>query len=263
MTHEADRPLAGWRVVVTRAPQQATSLNAALTAAGAEPVPYPTIDVAPAPDPLALQYAVAALQAGTYDWLILTSRAGVATLADALQAAPLPPQTRLAVVGSSTAAAAQTRLGRVPDVLPETFTGAALAAALGQQPGQRVLLAQGNLAPPTVRDALQAGGAQVHAVVAYATVIGRGGADVPAMLGSEQLDAITFTSGSTVENFLTRVGGAALLPRIRQHVIACIGPVTAAVAAAHGLPPAVVAEPSTVAGLVAGMATLRRQQATT
>jgi uroporphyrinogen-III synthase len=87
-----------------------------------------------------------------------------------------------------------------------------------------------------------------------------GGADVPALLAAGNIHAITFTSSSTVRNFVQRVGPEAL-NHARRTVIACIGPVTAEAAREEGLEPTLVAEPSTVEGLLDALVAWRREQA--
>jgi uroporphyrinogen-III synthase len=210
-----------------------------------------------------LDDALRRLLSGGYDWLILTSATGVRAVRerlDALDAAfsgnSAPGGAQLAVVGQATAAACADMLGVQPAVVPDKFVAEALAEALRSVQGQRVLLAQAELARPVLRERLQQAGAQVDAVVAYRTVPATGGTDLPAMLAAGQIDAITFTSSSTVNFFVQRIGPAAL-EQARRAVIACIGPIAAQTAEEVGLPPAVVAEPSTVEGLVAALVAWR------
>jgi uroporphyrinogen-III synthase len=200
------------------------------------------------------------LASGSYEWLIVTSTAGVraikAHLDHLCETSNIPPSLvgdlRVAAVGSATASACRDLLDMTPDVVPDTYTAENLAAALGDLRGQSVLLAQADLARPVLAELLAAAGAQLTAVVAYRTVIGSGGADVPAMLAADTIDAITFTSGSTVRNFVQRIG-AEHLDSARQTVIACIGTVTAAAAEQAGLTPTVIADPFTVEGLIAAL----------
>jgi uroporphyrinogen-III synthase len=239
--------------VVTRSAQQAATLEAALRAVGAEPVRYPTIAYAPPANLALLDDALWRIQADSYDWLVLTSTTGVryvrARMDELGGAVPLPPTLRLAAVGSTTAKACTELLGTTPHVVPDTFTAEALAAALGDMHGQRVLLAQANLARPVLADTLRAAGAVLDAVVAYRTISATGGADVPALLAANQIDAITFTSGSTVRFFLERIGPE-YYTAARRTIIACIGPITAETARTLGLPPQVVATPATIDGLI-------------
>ncbi len=266
----APPPLHGWRVVVTRAEVQADSINRYLRQMGAEPVAYPTIAFAPPLDSAPLDSALDRLRTGGYEWLVLTSATGVRAVKNRLDLlAPgaasahlLPDTLQLAAVGPATADACRELLGSAPAVVPDTFVAEELAAALGALQGQRVLLAQAEQARPVLRDRLLAAGAQVDAVVAYRTVAASDddSLDMPATLARGEVHAITFTSGSTVRHFVERIGPHAL-PHARRAVIACIGPVTARVAEEVGLPPTLVAQTSTVEGLVDALAAWRQQQA--
>jgi uroporphyrinogen-III synthase len=259
----AEMPLSGWRVVVTRAEGQADKLSDHLRRAGAEPVAYPTIAFAPPEDMQLLDDALRQLLSGGYNWLILTSVTGVRAVRErldvmggALAGNAAADGAQVAVVGSATAAACVEMLGVQPAVVPDKFVAEALVEALRDMQGQRVLLAQAELARSVLRERLQQAGALVDAVIAYRTVPASGGVDLPAMLEAGQIDAITFTSSSTVRFFVQRLGPAAL-EHARRTVIASIGPIAAQTAEEMGLPPAVVAEPSTVEGLVAALVAWR------
>jgi uroporphyrinogen-III synthase len=262
---EGASALKGRKVIVTRAQGQGDALSALLRAAGAEPIEYPCIAIAPPADPAALLDAIARLRAGAFDWLVLTSANAVRALmqgkgqgarsngvaSGSFAHSPLP--IRLAAVGPATAAAARELLGIEPAVVPEAFVAEALAAAMGDVGGQRVLLLNSAIARPALAALLAEAGAHVERVVAYRTVTASGGADVLALLAAGEVDAITFTSSSTVRAFAERVGAAGL-GHARRTTIACIGPVTAQAARDQGLPPTVVAATSTVEGLVAALA---------
>jgi uroporphyrinogen-III synthase len=149
-------------------------------------------------------------------------------------------------------------LGSRPAVVPEKFVAEALAEAIGDLSGQHVLLAQADLSRPVLAEQLQQAGANLDTVVAYRTVPATGGTDLPALLAEGVIDAITFTSGSTVRNFVERIGPEAL-PHAQQTIIACIGPVTAETAQEVGLTPSIVAELSTVEGLVDALVAWRHR----
>lgn len=261
------QPLQGWRVVVTRSEEQADRLGELLHTMGAEAVPYPTIAFAPPEDFAAFDAAVRRLIEGGYDWVILTSVTGVRALYDRLatvqltQGGPhsgIPATAKLAAIGSATAAACVDLLGLQPALVPEKFVAESLADALGAMEQQRVFLPNADLARPVLQERLQEAGAAVDRVIAYRTVPATGGVDLPALLAAGEIDAITFTSSSTVRSFVQRLGTDAL-DRARQAVIACIGPVTAETAREAGLPVSVVAEPSTIEGLVEALVAWRRK----
>jgi uroporphyrinogen-III synthase len=273
---ETGSALAGRRVVVTRAEAQGEALAALLRAEGAEPIAFPCIAIAPPDDPAPLAEALARLEAGAFDWLVLTSANAVHALieakgegekakagASAVSSSPVRPSPvalrlspspiRLAAVGPATAAAARELLALEPAVVPEAFVAEALAEALGDLRGRRVLLLNSAIARPILAKLLAEAGAHVERVVAYRTVTASGGCDLPALLAAGAVDAITFTSGSTVRGFAERVGEAGL-ELARHTTIACIGPLTAQAARDQGLPPTVVAASSTAEGLVASLA---------
>ncbi len=261
----APSALAGKRVVVTRAAGQADDLDDLLRSRGAEPLAYPCIAFAPPEDVDALDAAVRDLVSGRFDWLVLTSRNAVTALADRLKALasfPLPSRDRwpvaLAAVGAATARAAESELGLTADLVPDEFVAEALAATLiaRLRPGDRVLLCQADLARPVLAEALRAAGVALTSVVAYRTVIGSGGVDLPALLAARQVDALTFTSASTARNFLLRLeadGGR--LADLADVPVACLGPVAAAAARRLGLTVQIVPEEHTIPALVTALET--------
>lgn len=248
--------LAGWHVVVTRAEEQADSLAERLRGLGAVPLPYPTISFVPPDDMQPLDQALRQAMQGDYNWLVLTSvnavKAVWARLNEIGYSAPVDrtsPPFRLAAVGPTTMAACQELLGIAPAVVPKKFVAEALAEAMGPMPGQRVLLANADIARPILQELLQQAGATVDRVVAYCTVPATGGEDIPRLLAEGRIDAITFTSGSTIRYFINRIGPEGL-EHARTVIIACIGPVAAKTARESGLPPTIVASTYTEEGLV-------------
>jgi uroporphyrinogen-III synthase len=139
--------------------------------------------------------------------------------------------------------------------VPDEHSGAALAEAFQEASPQRVLLPQAEIAGPVLRDQLRAAGFEVTELVAYRTLMGQGGVDLPALLGAGQVDAVTFTSASTVTHCLARLSAESGDPTLLAGVsLACIGPTTAAALESAGLGPPLVAEDYTLAGLVALLA---------
>lgn len=225
------RSLFGRRVVVTRARAQASSLVDKLRALGAETIELPTIEIVGEPLP--------ALEPASYDWVAFTSVNAVERVFAGLRDARSFGAAHVAAVGPGTAAALATR-GIVADLVPDSAVAEALVEAFPTGAG-RVLLPQAAAARPVLADGLRAKGWQVDVVEAYRTVPARPTDD--ALAAAAKADAIAFTSSSTVTSWLAL--GAALPP-----VVACIGPVTAATAAEHGVPVSVVATEHTVDGLV-------------
>jgi len=247
------RPLFGRRIVVTRSRAQASELAAQLESLGAEAIETPAIRIEPPQDARPLRDA--ARRANEFDWIIFTSVNGVdafftALAEDRLDARALAGR-RIAAIGPATAERLAARGIRV-DLQPEAFTGAAVAQALAAQGslvGVRILLPRADIAPKELVEALAGKGAIVRDVVAYRTVPDLSGRDVlRERLAQGEVDWLTFTSSSTVKNFLEAVGVDAV--RAARPKIASIGPTTSATLRQAGLEPTVEAEQHTIPGLV-------------
>jgi uroporphyrinogen III methyltransferase/synthase len=255
-----ERPLFGRRVVVTRPREQAGELARALEDAGAEVVLFPTIALAPPLDPAALDRAVAA--AAGYDWIVFTSSNGVraffarfaARARDVRELAPV----RFAAIGPETAAELERRMLR-PAVVPREYRAEGLLDALATEDlrGRRILLPRAAGARTVLPETLAARGASVDEVIAYRAVT-PADADVPglrAALAAGDIDALTFTSSSTVRHFVELIGrdGVATLCGAPRPVVACIGPVTAETAREAGLTVAVCPADYTAPALAAAL----------
>lgn len=247
---QAPAPLAGRRIVVTRARAQASDLVQRLTALGADVVAAPVIQIKPMTDLAPLRRALAAL--ATYDWVVFTS-------SNAVEIACTEPAafagTKVAAIGPATAAALA-RLGVAVELIPEPHVAEALVAALAARgiSGKHVLVPSAERARPVLGDGLRAGGAVVDVIPVYRTVADEGdGAGLAAELLAGVVDAVTFTSSSTVEHFVAFVGAAAATGG--RFVAAVIGPVTAASARELGVTGGgmVEATPSTADGLTAAL----------
>lgn len=247
--------LAKKKVVITRAAHQTAEFESLLRERGAVPLLYPCIDIVPPVDLTPLSQVVQAALKGEFDWLVLTSTNTVFALQTYLQEQKIAAGDlkfrHVAAVGSATAAAASEQLGFEIDTIPDQFTAEALVFSFAFKEGERVLLPQSGIAEPALADALRKSGAAVTVVVAYRTVAGRGGVHLPERLAAGSVDAITFTSASTVDNFMLRLetegGDRALLASI---CIACIGTKTAAAARRHALTVSVIPAEHTVPALV-------------
>lgn len=241
------RPLFGRRVVVTRAREQASDLVERLGSLGAETVELPVIEIAgPADGGAALSACVRRL--GAYDWVAFTSANTVHRFFAALSAAGLDTRAlgglQVAAIGPGTAAALAGH-GLRADLLPERFVAESVVDAFPAGPG-RVLLPRAAVARDALPDGLAAKGWAVDVVEAYRTVAGTPSAEALAL--AARADAVTFTSSSTVTNFLAVARDVPVPP-----VVACIGPVTADTARAAGLDVSVVAGEHTIEGLVAAL----------
>ena len=252
-------PLASRRVVVTQAVHQSLDLAGLLENAGATALLYPCIALEPPADASALDQSLLDLAAGRYDWLVLTSANTVRALAERAQVLGLPPAAwdaaQIAAIGAATDEAVTGLMGRSAALVPDESTAEGLAHSLLAlaRPGQRLLLPQADIARPVLLQSLAATGLDVVPIIAYHTVLGKGGVDLPALLAVSpaEVDAITFTSSSTVRNLLRRLdeeGGDCT--RLAHICLAAIGPITAETVRAAGLQATVVAQQQSVEGLV-------------
>ena len=235
--------LQGKSVVITRSRAQATPFARALAARGAIPVLFPTIDIRPLDDCAALDRALK--HAARYGWIVFTSVNAVTAVWERLAALGLtaiPGAGRIAAVGPATAAALAER-GASIGAMPADFRGAAIAGALGRLAGLRVLLPRADIGREETAEALREAGAEVEEIVAYHTTPA---APDPGSLAAlrGRVDAVTFTSPSTVRNFVTLVGPGAR-DLLARSLVACIGPVTAAAVTELGLAPPLQAPHST------------------
>jgi uroporphyrinogen-III synthase len=247
-------PLAGTRVLVLRAPEQAAALSDRIRGLGGDPVEAPVLRIEDGDDAL-LRAAVRDLADGAYALVCLTSPNGVAAVADALEEEGLDARAfasvgTLACVGSGTAASLWDRLRLRPDLLPDRATTEALGEAVPPGTG-RALLPRADLASPILPELLHARGYDTDEVVAYRTAAPDALPDgVLGALEAGEIDLLAFGSPSTARNFVELVG-----PRRWQGRIVSIGPVTSRACRDLGLEVAVEADPHDLEGLVDALVT--------
>jgi uroporphyrinogen III methyltransferase / synthase len=241
------RPLAGRVIAVTRARAQASGLAARLRTLGAEVVEAPVIRIEPLEGP--------APDLARYDLVCLTSPNGVDALFERLRAAGRDARafsgTRVAAIGPGTARRLEAH-GIRADIIPEQFVAEGLVQALAEIPVSRALIARAAEARDVLPNALRERGAEVDVLPLYETVIEQ--------LTDTQIDAVsrsdyvTFTSSSTVTNFLTATGGAGRWSSVAERpALASIGPVTSETMRAGGLTPDVEARQHDIEGLIAAL----------
>ncbi len=230
-----ERPLFGRRVLVTRSREQAGDLVERLEALGASPILAPTIRIEPPDDAEPLARACA--EADQFDWIVFTSANGADAFMARLLQGPGDVRAlkgvRLCAIGPGTASRLE-RFGIKVDLVPAEHRAEAVVEAVtaqGDVRGRRVLLPRADLARDVLPDELRRAGAEVVEVVAYRTVLeslepGRE-PDIYRMLLDRQIDAVTFTSASTVRNFVKIFGEDTAPDLLQTTVVACIGPVTA------------------------------------
>ncbi|MDX2151101.1 MAG: uroporphyrinogen-III synthase [Bryobacteraceae bacterium] len=243
-------PLFGQRIVVTRAAEQAGGFVERLRALGAEPVELATIAIRPAADKGPLDAAIERLE--EYDWLLFTSVNGVRFFLERLDASRRDLRAlraRLCAIGPATRAALEALHLKV-DIVPDEYVAESLLAAFEGVPlrGQRVLLPRAAVARDLIPAAFAERGASIDVVEAYRTVVPEESAARAREIfaAPPRPDWVTFTSSSTVKNFLALAGHEAL-QRVK---VASIGPVTSETARRHGVEVTVEAREYTIDGLV-------------
>ena len=236
------RPLFGKKILVTRARAQASKLSRALKNLGANVVECPTIKIA-APSDNFRQLDAAIDNLRGFDWLIFTSGNGVEKFFVRLKSHGLDARAlnKVAAIGSATADKLSS-FGIVADVVPKDFVAESLAEALKNfVDGKKILLARAENARDVLPDMLKNFGADVIVAPAYQTVN-----ESPAQIDFAALDLMTFTSSSTVKNFVAAYG----VDMLKKIPCAAIGPITAQTLETFDVTPAVVAEEFTIDGLV-------------
>ncbi|PWH18230.1 MAG: uroporphyrinogen-III synthase [Ardenticatenia bacterium] len=243
--------LAGLRVVITRPETQSETLYERLCRAGAVPILFPVITIAPPEPGGALDHAIRRLS--EYDWIIFTSVNGVQQFRTRLanlrevsvaQLQGIPGfNGKVAAIGPKTAEALH-RSGVTVHAVPSEYRAEAILDVLGGVQGMRILLPRADIARAELAVGLRERGAVVDEVAAYRTL-----PTTPPPHAFEQLrqgvDVVIFTSSSTVRHFVTLTRGI----DYGDPAIACIGPVTAETARQSGLHVDIVAEEYTVDGL--------------
>jgi uroporphyrinogen III methyltransferase/synthase len=232
------KPLFGKRIVVTRAREQASELKRLFEESGATVIQFPTIEIAPPESFDSLDVAVDK----RFDWLVFTSVNGVTAYFERLFAKGLDVRalsgTRIACVGETTAAALRSR-GIAPDLVPDKFMSTALIPHFdADQSNVRIAVIRAAEGRDEFIDEMRRRGGDVHLAVAYRTV--------PVALNADELhdiDVLTFTSASTVDNFF------AAAPSIDGALLASIGPTTSAALRKHGRQPDIEASTASIQAL--------------
>ncbi len=249
MTH----PLQGKRIVITRTREQASVLAGALRELGAEVLEVPTIRIEPPESYAPLDAALARI--ADYDVLLLTS-ANTARMLGSRRPAPWAAQPFTVAVGPATADALRSAGLRV-DLQPEPAIAESVVRELAPEArGKRMLLPRAAVARDMLPDALREVGATVDVVEAYRTVLAEKSQALLAAAFERPVNALTFTSSSTVENFFALLGENTAQAVLRTSRACSIGPITSRTLRAHGVEPASEAGTHDVGGLVRAVCSL-------
>ena len=248
LAHEASA-LRGKTIAITRPAEQAGggALIELLRAHGAEPVCCPTIAIERVSDFSSLDVALPELVATR--WIVFTSANAVHAVADRLSTLGLhvPETTLLAAVGGATADAVERHIRRA-NFVPSASNGETLANELPGVDGYAVLFPRGDLASDVIPSRLRARGARVRDVVVYRTVAGPGVVELAARVRQGTLDAIAFTSPSSVR-FAADIFATCSESNGRPAIVS-IGPTTARAARELGLDPDAEARTQSVGGII-------------
>lgn len=268
---QQDEPksLEGLRVLVGRARHQASALSAGLKELGAEVTEIPFIEIRPARSYKPFDHALKKIS--EYEWLILTSVNGVEALESRLKRLKMSPQAlahlEIAAIGPSTRTAVE-KLGLKVHIVPKQYVAESVVESLrGKVEGRRVLLARAKVARDVIPTQLRKVGAKVDVVEAYETVVPKSSQKkIRTVMKDPELrpNVITFTSSSTVRNFVQLLGDKTRGEGRPRHTdlngiqFASIGPITSATLRECGLPVHVEAREYTIPGLVRAIQELNK-----
>ena len=247
-----NKPLFGLGVVITRPERQADDLARLLLEQGANPISFPTITIEPPDDWNELDKALEQLE--SYHWLIFTSANGVRFFFERLRQKEKDIRDlkgiKICCIGPATARQIEEKDIKV-DLVPDEFIAEGILksfSALNVR-GKKILLPRAAQARDILPEGLKNQGAEVDVVTVYRTInSGRKKEEFMALLDAQGVDIITFTSSSTVTNFVEIMGNDFVLPPLVR--VACIGPVTAATAKKAGFQVDIEQKEYTMSGLV-------------
>ena len=246
------KPLFGKRVLVPRAREQASVFSRLLTREGAEPVEVPTIAIQAIGDHARLDPVLTSLS--RYEWVVFASVNGVELTFQRLEELGLDARAfggaRVCAIGPATATALKER-GIKADLTPRESVSESVVEGLAETgvEGKSVLLLRAEVGRDVLPQGLAQRGALVEEVAVYRTVAPEESRErVQKLMAEEIIDAVAFTSSSTVRNLVELLGGD--ISPLKGTAVACIGPITAETAKEVGLTVDVVAGESTIPGLV-------------
>lgn len=248
-------PLSGCRVLVSRAKKQAGALSGLLRDLGCQVIEIPFIEIRKPRSYKPLDTALNNIS--DYEWLILTSVNGVEAMVERMTKKKIEVRSlghlKIAAIGPATKNAIE-RHGLKVTVTPKEYVAESVVASLHKKvKGKRVLLVRAKIARDVIPRELRKAGAQVDVIEAYETVAPEASARRlrSALAGNRKPHAITFTSSSTVKNFVDLLGLRGARSAIKSGVhTASIGPVTSATLREFGLPVNIAAREYTMPGLV-------------
>lgn len=250
------RPLFGRRIVVTRARAQASDLSTHFQEQGAEVMEFPTIKIEPLKSYKLLEAEFKKLS--DYDWIVFTSVNGVVHFFDRLKVACKDIRSlagvKLCAIGPATKEALEEK-GLKVDLVPKEFVAEAVIKKLKSSmtlKDKKFLVPRAKEARDVLIKGLQKAGAKVKEVPVYETVINTKGKDhILETFEKRPPHVVTFTSSSTVKNFVELVGKKSLKTTFKNTQFISIGPITSKTAKDLGVKIAAQAKEYTVPGVIA------------
>lgn len=245
------KPLFGRKIVITRAAEQAPEFASLLESMGAEVLGFPTIQIGPPRSWAGLDRALKRLS--QFDWILFTSVNGVHQFFDRLRQQRRDIRDlegiRLGAIGPKTKARL-TDLGLRVDAFPEEYRAEALADVIGTVKGKRILIARAEVARDILPKTLARRGAQVSIATVYRTLKSTSlPEDLRERLLGGEIDAVTFTSSSTVDGFMAHFSTAERKRIFNRTKAAVIGPITAQTLKTYGVRPTIKAKRYTIEDL--------------
>ena len=247
------KPLFGKKIIVTRSREQASDFSVLLEKYGAEPIEFPTIETVPPKDWKEIDRAIKNLP--KYDWAIFTSINGVKYFIERLKKQGKDIRElkgiKICAIGPATAKAIED-LGIKVDLLPKEYRAESIITGLGKTKikGRRFLLPRALKAREVLPEEIKRLGGKVDVVTAYRTVQPKEKTDeIRKMLREKRVDVVTFTSSSTVENFVNMFKRNEVPGILNGTRVACIGPITKDTATKLGIKTDIMPEKYTIPAL--------------
>jgi len=248
-----ERPLFGKRVIVTRSREQASDFSVLLEKNGAEPIEFPTIETVRPKDWKEIDRAIKNLP--KYDWAIFTSVNGVKYFVERLKKFDKDIRElkgiKICAIGPATAKAIED-LGIKVDLVPKEYRAESIIAGLGKNKikGKRFLLPRALKAREVLPEEIKRLGGKVDVVSAYRTIKPKEKTDeIRKMLEEKKIDVVTFTSSSTVENFVSMFKKGEAAGLLQDVAVASIGPITRDTASTLGIKTNIMPEKYTIPAL--------------
>ncbi len=234
-----NEPLAGKKILITRAREQSAEFATRLKKFGAEVIDFPTIEIVPPSSWKGMDRAIAQLK--SYDWVIFTSANGVNFFYQRLKERGKNRRSlsglKICAIGPATAEQLKKKGAQV-DYIPKEFVAESILRGFKRMgiEGKQILLARAKKARDVLPKGLRRMGARIDVVEVYRTVKPKGGVmRLKRLLEKKEVDVITFTSSSTVSHFIDLLKKEALKNLLKGVAIACIGPITARTVREAGL----------------------------